>query len=165
MVAAVGASILSRVMQLSLPIHVRPLHDPALHFRVPSGIDPEALNHWSSFPGDHAAILFGLACAISGVSPVAGRAAYAVAIVLNFGRIYSGYHSPSDILSGALLGILAVKLSRSLACSDLSKNFYAVLMTKKPLFYACAFYLSVCIGTMFDDYRAAAAHLVHALRH
>ena len=38
------AGILSRGLQLTLPTHVRPLLDPALHFKAPLSINPAFLN-------------------------------------------------------------------------------------------------------------------------
>src|SRR5215471_12131200 len=53
-VAAVLAGVLSRLLQLSLPFHFRPLLNPELNLTTPSGVDPASWNHWNSFPSDHA---------------------------------------------------------------------------------------------------------------
>jgi hypothetical protein len=43
--SAAFSGIFSRVLQLTLPTHLRPLHDPKLNFLPPDGVTPESLNH------------------------------------------------------------------------------------------------------------------------
>jgi hypothetical protein len=58
LVGTLLAGVISRGMQLAFAFHPRPLHDPSLPFHAPIGLDPNTLNHWSSFPSDHAAVFF-----------------------------------------------------------------------------------------------------------
>ncbi len=44
------SGVLSRLVQLTIPSHLRPLHDPNLHLVTPYWIDPNSFNHWASFP-------------------------------------------------------------------------------------------------------------------
>ena len=53
---AAFSGIFSRGLQLTLPTHLRSLHDPPLNFVPPDGVDPDTLNHWNSFPSDHAGV-------------------------------------------------------------------------------------------------------------
>lgn len=62
-VSAALAAVCSRGLQLVLPQLPRPLFDPTLPFRPPYGADVLTLKDWSSFPSDHAALLWGLATA------------------------------------------------------------------------------------------------------
>ena len=62
--AATLAALLSRLLQLALPFHVRPLYNPDLRLKRPIGVEWGTLNHWSFFPSDHAALLFALATLI-----------------------------------------------------------------------------------------------------
>ena len=73
--AAIAAVILSRLLQLMLPTHLRPLHDPMPGFNVPPGIDITTLNGWNSFPSDHACFFFGLVTVIWRRSQVLGLVA------------------------------------------------------------------------------------------
>ena len=56
---AVATALLSRAIQFSLPFHVRPLYNAALHLKSAHGVLPGSLSGWSSFPSDHATICFG----------------------------------------------------------------------------------------------------------
>lgn len=156
-----GAGVISRILQFNLPMHVRPLYDPALNFRLPNGVAPGTLSHWSSFPSDHATIFFGFACTVNAVNPAAGALAYILAFIFDFGRIYLGYHFPSDVIGGAALGIFCVTLTRPLCVNKKVNSFFLRCMAHKPYFFAVSFYFSICIATMFDDYRAAILKILH----
>jgi membrane-associated phospholipid phosphatase len=101
--------VLGRVLQHWLPHRVRPLHDAALNFVLPYGIDRSIPEHWSSFPSDHAAVLFAISVVIWRTSRPLGLFAMAWGFI--FGgliRVYSGFHYPSDIIGGALIGTLVM---------------------------------------------------------
>jgi undecaprenyl-diphosphatase len=105
---AAFSGILSRGLQVTIPIHLRPLHNPELAFLPPLGVDPNRLNHWNSFPSDHAAVFFSLATVIWFGKPKLGYLAFAWSIIVNASRIYTGYHYPTDVLGGGALGALVV---------------------------------------------------------
>jgi len=65
-----------------------------------------------SFPSGHATTSFGLAFLISCFYPIlpVQLAAYSISSLIGFSRIYVGEHYPSDVISGALLGILISNL-------------------------------------------------------
>src|SRR5262245_14902711 len=67
----------------------------------PLGGAPSSL----SFPSAHALSSFAVATAMCRVDP-ATSAAFVVALALSLGRPYLGMHYPSDVLAGALLGIV-----------------------------------------------------------
>lgn len=69
----------------------------------------------SSFPSDHATVLFAAAWAFA----FAGRAASAwlfagIGLMVGWARIYLGVHYPLDIFGGALSGLTGALLSRGL---------------------------------------------------
>jgi membrane-associated phospholipid phosphatase len=74
---------------------------PVLEGLPPLGGAPSSL----SFPSAHATSSFAVATAMCRVDP-ATSAAFLVAIALAVGRPYLGMHYPSDVLAGALLGIV-----------------------------------------------------------
>jgi decaprenylphosphoryl-5-phosphoribose phosphatase len=74
---------------------------PVLEGLPPLGGAPSSL----SFPSAHALSSFAVATAMVRVDPAAA-AALAVALVLSLGRPYLGMHYPSDVLAGALLGVM-----------------------------------------------------------
>jgi decaprenylphosphoryl-5-phosphoribose phosphatase len=74
---------------------------PVLEGLPPLGGAPSSL----SFPSAHATSSFAVATAMCRVDP-ATSAAFLVAIALSLGRPYLGMHYPSDVLVGALLGVV-----------------------------------------------------------
>lgn len=59
-----------------------------------------------SFPSDHAATAFALAFAVFLVNRRWGMAFLAAAALICLGRVYVGVHYPSDVVAGALVGIV-----------------------------------------------------------
>ncbi|MBI5049871.1 MAG: glycosyltransferase family 39 protein [Nitrospirae bacterium] len=59
-----------------------------------------------SFPSNHSANAFALAAALSYFFKGTGMLFYPIAGIIAFSRIYVGVHYPSDVILGALLGIL-----------------------------------------------------------
>jgi membrane-associated phospholipid phosphatase len=74
---------------------------PELEGLPPLGGAPTSL----SFPSAHATSSFAVATAMVRVDPAMG-AAFVVAFALALGRPYLGMHYPSDVLAGAVLGVL-----------------------------------------------------------
>jgi undecaprenyl-diphosphatase len=64
------------------------------------------VRHSRSFPSAHAANFFAAAPIIGYVIPQAKIAAYLLAGAVSFSRVYVGDHWPSDVLAGAILGLL-----------------------------------------------------------
>ena len=59
-------------MKVHLPFRYRPLNDPDLGLRLPFGVDPVSLNHFSSFPSGHAMLLCPQRSAMDAL-PLVGR--------------------------------------------------------------------------------------------
>jgi membrane-associated phospholipid phosphatase len=74
---------------------------PVLEGLPPLGGAPSSL----SFPSAHALSSFAVATAMFRVDP-ATAGALVVALAISLGRPYLGMHYPSDVLAGALLGVL-----------------------------------------------------------
>ncbi|HEX5929849.1 MAG TPA: phosphatase PAP2 family protein [Solirubrobacterales bacterium] len=74
---------------------------PVLEGLPPLGGAPSSL----SFPSAHAFSSFAVATAMVRVDP-ATAGALIVALALSLGRPYLGMHYPSDVLAGAVLGVL-----------------------------------------------------------
>jgi membrane-associated phospholipid phosphatase len=74
---------------------------PVLEGLPPLGGAPSSL----SFPSAHALSSFAVATAMFRVDPATAGALF-VALALSLGRPYLGMHYPSDVLAGALLGIV-----------------------------------------------------------
>ena len=65
-----------------------------------------------SFPSSHTAIAFGAAAALAFADTRVGVAAFIMAIFVALGRIAAGMHYPTDVIGGALVGLLAFGIVR-----------------------------------------------------
>ncbi len=154
--------VVARLMAHFLPFRERPLHTPSLHFQLPFAADPTALIGWSSFPSDHATLFFGLAFTFFCVSRDLGIAALAyVSVVICLPRLYLGYHYPTDILAGALLGIGLVSLGRVQRFRyTVTSPFFRWLKISPSSFYGCLFFFSFNLAQQFEDLRSLAKVIV-----
>jgi undecaprenyl-diphosphatase len=162
-VAAALTGGLSRMLQFILPSHVRPLYSPDLRLTWPIGVKWGSLSHWNSFPSDHASFCFALATVIWIRDRRLGTFAFFWAAIANFARIYLGYHYPTDILGGAVLGIFTVILFQRLPSPPIVYRLLVWERYDPPTFYAVAFIASYLVGTLYSDFQTIAYFIVHLL--
>lgn len=107
------AAPVAQILQLSLPVRLRPLSNPSLDLTLPFGFNPQVFERLdSSFPSDHAVLFFAISTAVWSASRSLGAFAFAwTAVAICLPRIYAGYHYPTDILAGAALGIVVMLLA------------------------------------------------------
>ena len=150
------AIVIGRALALLLPFRARPIHNPSLGFVVPYGTGPEELRGWSSFPSDHAMLYFALATGLWFVSRRAGLfLLFWTLIVICLPRVYAGQHYPTDILSGALVGIVIGLVSQRRGLRERLGGPLLTWSERHPAsFYACLFLVTFQIATMFTDLRA-----------
>jgi undecaprenyl-diphosphatase len=162
------AAIASRLLQIALPFHLRPLHTPELGIRIPFGVDSLTLNDFSSFASDHAVLFFALCVPLWKRSRWLGAAAFLwTALVICLPRVYLGYHWTSDVIAGAVIGIaLMLVLCRLIGATGLPDQVLRFGATHPPVFYAIAWLLTLEVAMLFADLRhflLDAAHLAKAL--
>jgi membrane-associated phospholipid phosphatase len=148
------ALVISRLIQLVSPMRLRPLHSGDPNFIPPLGVNPSILEGWTSFPSDHAALIFALSTAVWRASKPLGAACYAWSIlVVCLPRIYVGYHYTSDILGGAAVGVLAtLAVTRFSSVQTRLMPWLDTLRTRnEALFYTVFFVLSYWLATGFYD--------------
>jgi membrane-associated phospholipid phosphatase len=146
------AIAVGRALALMLPFRARPIHEVGLNFLLPYGMKQSWLDGWSSFPSDHMVLFCSLCAGLLFISRKLGVLAFLyVALFIAFPRVYLGFHYPTDILAGAVIGvgigwignvyISKSKISKLIVrWSDLKPYYFY------PLFFLCTFE----VGELFD---------------
>lgn len=70
---------------------------------------------WQSFPSGHAAVSIAVARAVGRAYPEARAVAYGGAAAVGFIQVLRGAHFPSDVIAGALIGVVAEAVTNTLA--------------------------------------------------
>ncbi len=160
------ALVVARTMALLLPFRERPWVSDAGQFRIPFGEENFPLIHWSSFPSDHAVMYFALATSLFLVSRKLGIFAFCHAIVLVcLPLIYFGFHYPTDILAGALIGAGVA----SLAASDrvrgaISNPGFKWRANSPATFYPALYMCMLLTATQYDSVRSIAYGIWKAVK-
>ena len=148
------AITIGRSLNNFLPYRPRPILNPEFDFTYQ--IDAFSwLNKLSSFPSDHAILFFSLATGIFLISKKWGVFSYIyVFFIICFPRIYLGFHYFSDILVGALIGIVITLIISTLKISKRFSKKIVLFSEKFPgISYALFFILSYQMVTLFLDSR------------
>ncbi len=162
--ATVAIVLFCYKLQALLPNHLRPLNDPDLVFRVPRSVNPAVFSHGLAFPSEHATLLFGLAMTAWLTDRRIGVLAAAFASCCVLARVYLGFVFPTDVVAGAMLGVLAAGLAQLPWLLDRAEAARRWGMQRPAFFAALSFYLCFEIGRLFEDYRYVAAGVVAAAR-
>jgi membrane-associated phospholipid phosphatase len=150
------ALFLARFFAHVLPLRIRPVLNPNLHFRPPTGLPSQSnWTIWSSFPSDHAALFCAL---LTGVWLVSRRGGVLlmvyILIAICLPRIYVGIHYPSDVLAGVALGVFSVLLC---SWSKVRKIWTGVVLNWIERWpgasYTLLFLITFEIATLFWDVR------------
>ena len=105
------ATLVSVLLQKHLHLDVRPFFNPALHLYQVNRVDLGQWDRINSFPSDTATLYFALSTVIFLEWREAGLLAYAWSFVTAaICRIALGFHYPSDVAAGIVLGIATVLL-------------------------------------------------------
>ncbi len=153
--AALIAGVLSRLLQVSLPMRLRPMHALDSGFQPLAGIDPALANHWGSFPSDHAVLLFALVIVVGQRSGWLGLLALLGALFGTLPRIYLGLHYLSDVAAGAVFGVAFVLLFERFGPRLLARRGMDWEQRLPGVFYGVGFLASFEVATLFNDIRQA----------
>lgn len=138
-----------RLMLAELPFRPRPLSNPDLRLNFP--IATESWGNWSSFPSDHAALFTLLTFCLFTISFRLGLLALLDTVFLIcLPRVMVGVHYPTDILGGALLGLIAgYFFTRRKVRTYLSRFPFHWISVHPASFYAAAFLFSFLMAHSF----------------
>jgi len=159
MVGALFAVVASRIVADLAPHRIRPVYDLHLQHRLYAFPTSYNLVDWSAFPSDTATYFFALAFGLACLSR-----RLAIPAMLGAGgwiclpRMFLGLHYASDVVAGAVVGIVVVWASLRVGWlqSGLATRLLRFAEGKPEVFYAAAFLASFEMGVIFEDFRVAA---------
>lgn len=156
LISCIFAIALARGLALTLPFRFRPLHQEGINFLPPHGVEVTVLDGWSSFPSDHAVLFFVLSVGFLFISKKMGiLSIFYTILFICFPRIYLGFHYPTDIIAGAILGTtIAIISNLYLLESKWLQAIESWSYFKTSLFYPLFFLFTYQIADMFDSSRA-----------
>ena len=156
MLSCVVALAVGRLLVITLPFRLRPLHEMGLNFVAPYGVSEDALAKLSSFPSDHAVLFFALVTGLFFISRTLGAVALVYTIVVvALPRMYLGLHYPTDILAGAVVGVTISWIGNACFLGTRSVHSIRDMASARPMyFYPALFFVTYQIADLFESSRA-----------
>ena len=157
LVGAIVSVGFARAFAQLLPFRQRPFLVTELHWVPPFKSEGTlALEKWSAFPSDHAALLFSLSFGLLFISRRLGIFAMLYTlVVVCLPRIYLGVHAPTDLLAGGALGVgVAWIFNANGNRQRISTPALKLLQQSPGVFYAGMFLLTYQTADMFEHLRA-----------
>lgn len=156
LLSCVVALAVGRLLVITLPFRLRPLHEFGLNFVTPYGVSEDALAKLSSFPSDHAVLFFALATGLFFVSRALGAFALLYTIlVVALPRMYLGLHYATDILAGAAIGIAIAWVGNTrFLDARIVRSINGMSWGQPRYFYPALFLVTYQIADLFENSRA-----------
>ncbi|MEM5318109.1 phosphatase PAP2 family protein [Paraburkholderia sp. JHI869] len=170
MIATVASGLIAlavgRSLARMLPFRQRPIFNPDLHLHfASSSLRAAGLTDFSSFPSDHAMLWVAIAVGIFFVWRVVGALAILyVVLIICLPRAYLGYHYPTDLIAGGVIGVVITWLMTRDAVRKRTAEPALRLMTRFPgPAAAIAFLVCFELVTQFDDLLRLAHSALHGM--
>ena len=154
---SIVAIFVGKTLALILPFRFRPIHEVNLDFKMPHGVlETAQINKGvmlSSMPSDHAILYFALAIGLYFMSKKIGIwALIYTSLFIALPRVYLGLHYPTDIIVGAIIGIVIAIIGNVFLMNNrVIKVIMEFSMNKPGIFYAVFFLFSYQIADLFTD--------------
>jgi membrane-associated phospholipid phosphatase len=152
LLAIILAVVVARFFADLLPFRTRPLHTSGIGFRPPFSYEEDtALVDWNSFPSDNAAVLFAMTTGFWLLSRWVGILWACFSLVTSAAaRIYLGFHYPSDVTAGALIGIcVMLVVNNEFMRSRIASPILAVEQRTPGIYYCLFFPFLFELSTLF----------------
>jgi undecaprenyl-diphosphatase len=148
-----------RVRPILSPVHLQPLTDPTTWHQMRLNF-----TNWGSFPSDHAALVAIVLVAAFSVDKRAGIAFALLGLLIGLFRIAVGYHWPSDILGGLLLGVVVAGVLFALEgkLRPALDGVLEAIAARRAVAYALAFVVLSDVAHGFSTARLLAHQVFHA---
>ncbi len=147
------ALVVARIAQ-NISERPRPIFADIPGFRIPLGTEVDIPADWSSFPSDTAALGFALAAAVFLTSrPLGVVCLFWALVVTSLPRVYAGYHYPSDMLAGGLIGVASVLAVAYFPPRRVIALTRGAMNRSQPVYYGAVFVILYATATMFFDVR------------
>lgn len=159
--SAMLASCVGEVIALAIaklaPFRLRPFLNEDLGMHVPQGLQALApkMMQQSSFPSDHAVLFFAMATGLWLVNRRAGWLAFGyVATVIALPRLYLGLHFASDLIVGAMIGVVVVLAGVRVIADSAPMRWLSAQTFERPvLVNPILMLITFQIATMLSDLR------------
>jgi len=152
--------VINRGISSALPYRDRPMY--SIGANAPTFEWHADLEHWSSFPSDNATYLFAISASLWLISRRWGLLFGVFAAFAALARVFLGIHYPSDIVVGALIGIVtSVVFNREMVRKRLAAPVLAWEARYPPYFYGLFFLALAEMSGGFPNTRRIGVAIVH----
>jgi undecaprenyl-diphosphatase len=149
------ALLVNRAIAAAVPFRVRPMYVEGIGYHPLSLAFHPDLEHWNAFPSDTATYFFALSTAIALLSRKLGLAlgVYTAGYIC-LSRLYVGIHYPSDLIAGAVLGIIVIlAVNNRVLMAQLGDRVVALERRFPEWFYPTMFVVTYEMAVLFADVR------------